>query len=195
MCPRVVSTSVPPASYEELASRGFDGQDGEALLDLAAQGLDMQPGDGLDGGPARGIEVPEVDEVVGQRSGPVARPGGEGGEERPLVDQAVLEGKQAEEQVTRRVGRFRHRGASQSIRGGAVPRQCGLAVSIVGASRNPAQQTGRLAIDPRRCPVVFRSRPSFSSTIVVSLAFSVRLGASSCDPHRLGRADDAPADG
>ena len=97
-CPSVASISGSPLR-EALASRASDGQDGEALLDVAAVGLDMQAGDGLDGGPARRIEVPERDEVVGQGSGLVARPGVEGGDERALVDQAVLEGQQAEEQV------------------------------------------------------------------------------------------------
>ena len=61
--------------------------------------LDMQTGDGLDGGAARGIEVAELDEVVGQGSALVASPGGECRKQRPLVDQAVLEGQQAEEQI------------------------------------------------------------------------------------------------
>ena len=87
---------------EALASRASDGQDGEALAGVAAERLDVQVGDGLDGGAARGIEVAEVDEVVGQGSVLVASPGGEGREQRPLVDQAVLEGQQAEEQVARR---------------------------------------------------------------------------------------------
>src|SRR5207302_964162 len=42
---------------------------------------------------------PAGGEVVGQRPGAVARPGAEGGDELVLVDQAVLQGKQAEEQV------------------------------------------------------------------------------------------------
>ena len=37
--------------------------------------------------------------MVGQGSALVARPGGERREQRPLVDQAVLQGQQAEEQV------------------------------------------------------------------------------------------------
>ena len=59
----------------------------------------MQAGDGLDGGPARRIQVSERDEVVGQGSGLVARPGGEGGEQRVLADQAVLKGQQAEKEI------------------------------------------------------------------------------------------------
>ena len=85
----------------------------------------MQGGDGLDGGAARGIEVAEVNEVVRQGSGLVAGPGGKGREQRALVDQAVLEGQQAEEQVAGRVARWGHGGASRSIRGGTVPRRCG----------------------------------------------------------------------
>ena len=51
--------------------------------------------------PARcvGVEVAAGDEVVGQGPGLVAGPGLEGGDELGLVDQAVLQGEQAEEQV------------------------------------------------------------------------------------------------
>ena len=47
-----------------------------------------------------GVEVAAVDEVVGQRAGTLSRgPGLEGGDELALVDQAVLQGEQPEEQV------------------------------------------------------------------------------------------------
>ena len=76
-----------------------------------------------------GVEVAAVDEVVGQRPALVAGPGVEGGDELALVDQAVLEGEQAEEQVARWVARGGHGGASQSIRDGTMPRRCGRAWS------------------------------------------------------------------
>ncbi len=59
------------------ASRPSDGQDGQALLNVAAEGLNMHTGDGLDGGPPCGIQVSECDEVIGEASALVARPGGE----------------------------------------------------------------------------------------------------------------------
>ncbi len=89
----------PAGTRETLASRAPDGQGGEALAGVAAEGLDMQAGDGIDGGATRGIEVSEVDEVVGQRPALVASPGGEGRKQRPLVDQADLQGQQTEEEV------------------------------------------------------------------------------------------------
>ena len=46
------------------------------------------------------LEVPQRDEVVGQRPGPVAGPGLEGGDEPGLVDQAVLQRDEAEEEVS-----------------------------------------------------------------------------------------------
>ena len=54
---------------------------------------------GLDRGALVGVEVAAGDEVVGQRPGLVAGPGLEGGDELALVDQAVLQGEQAEEEV------------------------------------------------------------------------------------------------
>src|ERR1700733_2087897 len=92
--------NVRAASKRQAFTRGApDRQDGEALLNVTAKGLDMQAGHGLDDGAARGIEVFEVDEVVRQGSALVASPGGERREQRPLVDQAVLQGEHTEEQI------------------------------------------------------------------------------------------------
>ncbi len=101
----------------------------KALKGVAAQDLKMHQDDGLDGGSPRGIEAAEVDEMVGQGPALVARPGGECRKQPPLVDQAVLEGEQAEEQVTRGVGRLRHGSGSQSqsVQGGTVPLRPGRA--------------------------------------------------------------------
>jgi hypothetical protein len=84
---------------ESFARLTPDGQDGEAPGGLAAERLHMQGGDGLDDSPARAIEVSELDEVIGQRSALVASPGGECREQRPLANQAVLQGKQTEEEI------------------------------------------------------------------------------------------------
>ena len=46
--------------------------------------------------PARGVKVSECDEMISEGSALVASPGGEHRDQRPLVDQAVLEGQQAE---------------------------------------------------------------------------------------------------
>jgi hypothetical protein len=54
---------------------------------------------GLDRRAILGIEIATGDEMLGQRPRPVARPGQEGGDELALVDQAVLQGDQAEQQV------------------------------------------------------------------------------------------------
>ena len=61
--------------------------------------LEVQRDQRLDGGALLGVEVAAGDEVVGQGPGLVAGPGLEGGDELALVDQAVLQGEQAEEQV------------------------------------------------------------------------------------------------
>ena len=59
----------------------------------------MQTGNGLDNGPTRRVEMPEFDKVIGQEPVLVARPRSECREQRPLIDQAVLQGEQAEEKV------------------------------------------------------------------------------------------------
>ena len=88
---------------------GAAGRDGgQALLGVAAVLLQVQGDQGLEHGTLLGVEVAAGDEVVGQRPGLVAGPGLEGGDELDLVDQAVLEGEQAEEQVTRWVMSTRH---------------------------------------------------------------------------------------
>ena len=83
-------------------SRGWSGRRGSAarLLSASPPCFFEVPGDqGLDGGAVVGVEVAAGDEVVGQGAGLVERPGLEGGHELALVDQAVLQGQQAEEQV------------------------------------------------------------------------------------------------
>ena len=77
---------------------------------LAAVPLQVAGDEGLDGLAVAGVEVARGDQVLGQRPGLVARPGLEGGDELALVDQPVLEGEQAEEQVARRVGGRKHGG-------------------------------------------------------------------------------------
>jgi hypothetical protein len=61
--------------------------------------LEVACHEGLDSRSVVGIEVATTDEVVGQGAGLVQGPGLEGGHELTLVDQAVLEGEQSEEQV------------------------------------------------------------------------------------------------
>ena len=75
------------------------GSGGQALRGAAAVLLQMAGDQGLDGGTVVGVEVAAADQVLGQRPLLVERPGLKGGDELPLVDQAVLEGEQAEEQV------------------------------------------------------------------------------------------------
>ena len=72
-----------------------------------------------------------------------------------LVDQAVLQGEQTEEQVARRVGRLGHGDASQSIRAERCRDNAAGPLSIVGPTRKPAQRTRRSEFDPRQCPVGF----------------------------------------
>jgi hypothetical protein len=69
------------------ALAGRDG--GEAPPHIAAVGLDVQRRQGLDGGSLGGIEVPQRDQVIGQRSRLVAGPGVERGDELRLLDQAA----------------------------------------------------------------------------------------------------------
>ena len=84
---------------ERLAGGPAGGDGGEALLGVAAVLLQVQPDHGLDAGALVGVEVAAGGEVLGQGPGLVAGPGLEGGDELALVDQAVLQGEQAEEQV------------------------------------------------------------------------------------------------
>jgi hypothetical protein len=71
----------------------------EALAGVAAVLLEVARHQRLDDGPVLRVEVAAGEEVLGQGPGTVAGPGLEGGDELALVDQAVLERQQAEEQV------------------------------------------------------------------------------------------------
>ena len=81
--------------------------------------FEVQRDQGLDDGALVGVEVAAGDEVVGQGPGLVAGPGLEGGDELALVDQAVLEGEQAEEEVA--VGGGGHGRAPIRGRSGEAP--------------------------------------------------------------------------
>jgi len=100
--------------------------------------------------------VPELDEVVGQGSALVAHPCGKCREQRPLVDQAVLQGQQAEEQVagqstrpidpsSRALGRFLFR----VVRGRAGAEQVPMSAMVRGEldSEGLMVAPGRHAVD------------------------------------------------
>src|SRR5262249_25721892 len=70
--------------------------------------LQVQRDHRLDAGSLLGVEVTTADEVNRQRSALIARPRLKGGHELHLIDQAVLEREQAEEQVARGVDRTSH---------------------------------------------------------------------------------------
>ncbi len=79
--------------------RAGGGEGGEALPRVAAVLSQVQADHRLDAGLLVGVEVAAGGEVLGQGPGLVASPGLESGDELALVDQADLEGEQAEEQV------------------------------------------------------------------------------------------------
>ena len=71
----------------------------ETFLDFAAVLSQVTLDQRLDGSAVCGIEVAANDEMVGQTAGLIASPGLECSDELDLVDQAVLESKQAEKKV------------------------------------------------------------------------------------------------
>ena len=91
--------SASPRLSQALAGGAAGGDGGQTPLDVAAVLLDVACHQGLDGGAVVGIEVAASDQVVGQGAGLVEGPGLEGGDELDLVDQPVLQCKQAEQQV------------------------------------------------------------------------------------------------
>ena len=163
---RVASRSGSPSRGQALAGGAAGGDGGQALLGVAAVLLEVAGHQGLDGGSVVGVEVAAADEVVGQGAGLVERPGLEGGDELALVDQAVLQGQQAEEQVAvggegghgeapgreppptrpaaapepggggRRIGRIIAHGSVASRPAGPVPIAPG-GVRLLGRSRSP----------------------------------------------------------
>ena len=85
-------------------ARGRDGR--EALLDVIAMPFQMLGGEPFQECPIVGVDGSLDQEDLGDRSALVSRPGVEGGHEYRLVDHAVLQGEQAEEEVA--VGRHGH---------------------------------------------------------------------------------------
>jgi hypothetical protein len=84
---------------QAVASCLASGDGGEALLDVAPVGVNLQGRQGLDGGSLGGIQVPQRDQMVSQGSRLVAGPGVERRDKLRLLDQAGLEGEQAEEEM------------------------------------------------------------------------------------------------
>ncbi len=102
------------------AGGAVGGHDGQALLDVAAVPCEMPRRQRLDGGAVFVVQVAACLQMVGQAPGLVAGPCLEGGHELALVDQAVLEREQSEEEMA--VGGGSHGTAPNSGgRSGAGP--------------------------------------------------------------------------
>src|SRR5262249_40052976 len=84
---------------EALLGGATGGEGGQALLEVAAVLLEVEGGQGLEGGPLGVVEVTAADQEIGKQSILGAAPGLEGGDELALIDQPVLQGEQAEEQI------------------------------------------------------------------------------------------------
>ncbi len=80
------------------AGRAVGRDCGQAVLHVAVL-LEVQRDDRFEAGAGVGVEVTPGDELVGQAPGLVAGPGLEGGDELDLVDQAVLEREQSEQEM------------------------------------------------------------------------------------------------
>ncbi len=81
------------------SGRRAAGSRGQALRGAAAVLLEVAGDEGLDGGAVVGVEVAAGDQVLGQRPPLLERPGLKGRDELRLVDQAVLQGEQTEEEI------------------------------------------------------------------------------------------------
>src|SRR5262249_57349495 len=66
---------------------------------VAAVAGEVGGGQALQQGAMRRVQVAQSDQVVGQRAGLVLGPGVEGGHQRRPIDQAGLEGQQAQEKM------------------------------------------------------------------------------------------------
>ena len=95
-------------SGQLIAGGAADGDRRQTVLGVATMLLQVQRDHRLDAGSLLGVEVTMADEVNRQRSALIAGPRLKGGHELHLIDQAVLEREQAEEQVARGVDRTGH---------------------------------------------------------------------------------------
>ena len=116
---------------EGCASGRSRGDGGEAPLGAAAVLLQVPGHQRLDGGPVVGVKMAHGDEVLGQRPALLERPGLEGPDEPGLVDQAILQGEQTEEEIAIGIGGG-HDTVSRT-RGGSRGRWTPKLVSASGA--------------------------------------------------------------
>src|SRR5271166_2224299 len=80
------------------------------MFGVPAMLLEVPRNESLDRNSVVAVEVTAGNEMIGHRPGLVAGPGLKGGDELALIDQAVLQCKQAEEKVTRGMDGQRHDG-------------------------------------------------------------------------------------
>jgi hypothetical protein len=85
---------------QAFASRLASGECGEALLDVTSVALEVSQDESFDRNAVVCIQIPSIDEVISQRSSLVAGPSVERGDELRLLDQAILQGEQAEQKIT-----------------------------------------------------------------------------------------------
>jgi hypothetical protein len=85
---------------QALARRPAGRDGGQAPFDVAVVSSEMRRGQSIEQRAMRGIEIAQRDKMVREGPGLVPGPGVERGEQRRLVDQAGLQGEQAEEEVS-----------------------------------------------------------------------------------------------
>ena len=157
-------------------------------LGVAAVLPEVPCDEGLDRGAVVGVEVAPGDEVVGQRPGLVAGPGLEGGDELALVDQAVLQREQAEEEVARGIesgGMMVGSERGIAARPGSKPRKGGTRLRFY-------RRADRIALESS--PENSALRWAGAAKVSVSAGFhrSYAVGGSE---YRLRPADREPYDG
>jgi hypothetical protein len=84
---------------QALARRPAGRDGGQAPLDVAVVSSEMRCGQSIEQRAMRGIEIAQSDKMVRERPDLVPGPGVERGEQCRLVDQAGLQGEQAEEEM------------------------------------------------------------------------------------------------
>ena len=90
--------------FQIVADRAERAERGQALFEIAAVHLEVLAGQGLEQGVGLGVDGAALEQDPPQVPGFVGDPGGEGGHQRVAIDEVILQGEQAEQQVVVRAG-------------------------------------------------------------------------------------------
>ena len=125
--------------FQIVADRAERAERGQARFEIAAVHLEVLAGQGLEQGVGLGVDGAALEQDPPQVPGLVGDPGGEGGHQRLAIDEVVLQGEEAEQQIVVRAGP----GPGGPRRGRAAPKTVSITATCSGNRHRYSSGVGR----------------------------------------------------